>query len=109
VDAYWNLVNSVSDTVGLTSSDTSATLPAGAALGAGTTNLTVAFNANGTFTLTATDLSDGSKTASTSPAITVNPAQFTPATGGGAIVADGAVSGAFTTLTGPTYSENVAG
>src|SRR4030095_16713622 len=27
VDAYWNLVDTVTDTVGLTSSDTSATLP----------------------------------------------------------------------------------
>ena len=36
VDAYWNLVNTVSDTVSLTSSDTSATLPAAAALAAGT-------------------------------------------------------------------------
>ena len=56
VDAYWNLVNTVSDTVGPDSSDTTATLPAATALAAGTTNLTVAFNANGTFTLTATDL-----------------------------------------------------
>src|SRR6185369_16848507 len=109
VDAYWNLVNTVSDTVGLTSSDTSATLPGVAALAAGTTNLTVAFNANGTFTLTATNLTDGSKTASTSPAITVSPAQFTPATGGGAIPADGAASGTFTSLTGPSYSENASG
>ena len=90
VDAYWNLVNTVSDTVGLSSSDTSATLPAAAALAAGTTNLTVYFNANGTFTLTATDLSNGSKSPSTSPAIAVSGAQFTAATGGGAIPADGA-------------------
>src|SRR5437899_12669778 len=85
VDAYWNLVNTVTDTVSLTSSDTSATLPAAAALAAGTTNLMVAFNANGTFTLTATDLTDGSKTASTSPAISVSGAQFTAATDGPAI------------------------
>ena len=108
VDAYWNLVNTVSDTVGLTSSDTTATLPAAAALAAGTTNLTVYFNTNGSFTLTATDLSDGSKSPSTSPAITVSPAQFTAATGGGAIAADGA-TGTFTTLTGPSYTENASG
>src|SRR5262249_11682264 len=57
---------------------------------------------------TATDLIDGSKTASTSPAITVSPAQYTAATGGTAVSADGA-SGTFTSLTGPTYSENASG
>src|SRR4030095_2846726 len=63
-DSYWNLVNTVSDTVGLTSSDTSATLPAATSLAAGTKNLTVYFNTNGSFTLTATDLSNGSKSPS---------------------------------------------
>jgi hypothetical protein len=109
VDANWNLVNTVSDTVGVTSSDAPATLPMDTALVSGTITMPVLFNSNGSFTITATDLSDGSKTASTSPAITVDPAQFAPATGGDAIAADGAVSGAFTTLTGPTYSEEVAG
>jgi hypothetical protein len=108
VDAYWNLIGTVSDMVGLTSSDTSATLPAAAALTAGTANPTVYFNANGTFTLTASDLTDGSKAASTSPSITVSPAQFTPATGGTAISAD-TMGGSFTTLTGPTYTENTSG
>src|SRR5262249_22710247 len=83
VDAYWNLVNTVTDTVGLTSSDTSATLPAAAALAAGTKNLAVYFNANGNFTVTAADLTDGSKSPSTSPPISVSGAQFTAATGGG--------------------------
>src|SRR5205814_7733915 len=69
--------------------------------------LTVNFGATGSFTLTASDITDGSKTANTSPAITVNTAQFTPATGGGAISAD-AAGGTFTTLTGPTYSENAS-
>jgi hypothetical protein len=108
VDAYWNLIGTVSDMVGLTSSDTSATLPAAAALTAGTANPTVYFNANGTFTLTASDLTDGSKAASTSPSIIVSPAQFTPATGGTAISAD-TMGGSFTTLTGPTYTENTSG
>src|SRR5262249_33144904 len=53
VDTYWNLVNTVSDIVGLTSSDTSATLPAAAALTSGTANPTVYFNSTGNFTLTA--------------------------------------------------------
>src|SRR5262249_52412080 len=67
VDAQWNLVNTVTDTVGLSSTDASATLPSAAALAGGTTNLSVYFNANGAFTLTASDLTDGSKSASTSP------------------------------------------
>src|SRR5262249_4183414 len=108
VDAYWNLLGTVSDMVNLTSSDTSATLPSAAALAGGTTNLTVYFNANGTFTLTSTDLTDASKSAYTSPLITVSPAQFTPATGGTSISADGA-TGTFISLTGPSYSENASG
>src|SRR6185503_20038895 len=108
VDAQWNRINTVSDTVGLSSSDLTATLPPAAALVSGTTNLMVIFNANGNFTLTATDLTDGSKTANISPAIAVSPAQYTPATGGGAISADGA-TGTFTSLSGPSYSENASG
>jgi len=108
VDAQWNRVSSVTDLVGITSSDSTATLPMNTALVSGTQTMTVLFNTNGSFTITATDLSDGSKTASTSPAITVSPAQFTPATGGSAIAADGA-TGTFTSLTGPSYSEDIAG
>src|SRR5439155_22006878 len=87
VDAQWNRVSSVTDLVGITSSDTTATLPMNTALASGTQTTTVLFNTNGSFTITATDLGDGSKTASTSPAIAVSPAQFTPATGGSAIPA----------------------
>src|SRR5207302_5471570 len=75
VDTYWNLVNTVTDTVGLTSTDASATLPSAALLSAGTTNLIVYFNGNGSFTLTAADLSSGGKSPSTSPAINVTGAQ----------------------------------
>jgi hypothetical protein len=109
VDPYWNLVNTVSDTVGLSSSDSTATLPSAIAMAGGTTNLIVYLNATGSFTLTASDLTDPTKTASTSSSITVNPAQFTPATGGSAIPADGAATGTFTTLSGPSYSENASG
>ena len=84
VDAYWNLIDTVSDTVGLSSSDTRQRCRS-AQPTAGTKNETVYFNGNGSFTLTATDLTDGSKTASTSPAISVSGAQFIAATGGGAI------------------------
>src|SRR5262249_43488166 len=109
VDAYWNLVNTVNDTVSLSSGDSTATLPPATAMAAGTTNLWVAFNTTGNFTLTPSDLSDNTKTNNTSPAITVSPAQFTQVAGGSAISADGAASSTFTSLTGPTYSENASG
>src|SRR5262249_15631683 len=89
--------------------DLTATLPPNTALAAGTQSYNVLLNTNGSFTITATDLTDGSKTVSTCPPITVGPVQFTPATGGSAISADAAVSGAFTGLTGLTYSENNPG
>src|SRR5439155_648282 len=75
VDANWNLVNT-NDTVAISSSDTNATLPAVAALTAGTQTFSVTLNTGGTATITATDNTDGSKTASTSPSITVNAGAF---------------------------------
>src|SRR5262249_56274241 len=71
VDANWNLVNTIADTVALTSSDSNATLPANAALVSGTRTFSVTLNTVGGQTLTASDLTDGSKTANTSPSITV--------------------------------------
>src|SRR5262249_49244215 len=85
VDTNWNVVNTVGDTVGITASDSTATLPANAALAFGSQTFTLFFGTNGSFTVTGTDLTDGTKTASTSPAIPVNAAQFTQATGGSAI------------------------
>src|SRR5439155_487886 len=58
VDANWNLV-SRTDTVGITSSDVSATLPANAALVAGTKTFSVTLNTAGTATVTTTDVTDG--------------------------------------------------
>jgi hypothetical protein len=76
VDANWNVVSST-HTVGITSSDPNAALPANAALVAGTKTFSVTLKTAGSRTVTATDLSDGTKTASTSPAITVNAGTFT--------------------------------
>ena len=70
VDANWNLVSSI-HTVGITSSDTAATLPASAALVAGTRTFSITLRTAGSRTVTATDLTDGTKTANTSPGITV--------------------------------------
>jgi hypothetical protein len=72
VDANWNLVNTASDTVGITSSDASAVLPPNAALSSGTKAFSVTFHTAGNQTVTASDVTDGSKTANTSPATTVN-------------------------------------
>jgi len=69
----------------------------------------VFLNTAGSFTLTASDFSTLNIQPSTSATITVSPAQFTPANGGQAIPADGAVTGVFAILTGPTYTENKAG
>ncbi len=71
VDAYWNVVSSVMDAVGITSTDANAVLPSNAALAAGTQTYPVTFKTAGTWTLTAMDASDGGKTLNTSPSITV--------------------------------------
>src|SRR4029079_19189089 len=76
VDANWNLV-SATDTAGITSSDANASLPANAALVAGTKTFSVTLRTAGSRTVTATDITDGSKTANTSPSITVNAGAFT--------------------------------
>src|SRR5207247_3174992 len=71
VDANWNVVSST-DTVGIASSDSNATLPVNGALSAGTRTVSVTLNSAGSQTLTATDISNPAKTANTSPSITVN-------------------------------------
>ncbi len=76
VDANWNVVHTVGDTVAITASDPNASLPANAALSGGTRTFSVRFNTAGSWTVTATDVTDGSKTANTSPAITVNLGAF---------------------------------
>jgi hypothetical protein len=72
VDNSWHIVNS-SDTIHLTSTDTGATLPADAALAGGTGLFSVTFSAAGTFKVTAADVTDPSKVASTSAGTTVSP------------------------------------
>src|SRR5206468_972396 len=76
VDNFWNVVNTITDTVDMTSSDANATLPADAALVSGTRTLSVTFKTAGSQTLTASDVTDPSKTANTSPAMTVNTGAF---------------------------------
>ena len=76
-DPTWHIISSAADTVGLTSSDNSAFLPSNQALVGGTTTFTgangVLFSTQGTQTVTATDISDGSKTPNTSSSVVVGP------------------------------------
>src|SRR5207253_1931591 len=64
------------ETVGLSSSDSTATLPANAALVAGTKALSLTFKTAGTQTLTASDITNPSIQQSTTPTIPVNAGAF---------------------------------
>jgi hypothetical protein len=64
VDQYWNVVPS-SDTIAITSSDTNATLPPNAALFNGTGTFSITLGSTGISTITATDVTDGTKTSAT--------------------------------------------
>jgi hypothetical protein len=57
-DASWNLVTSVTNVIGILSTDGSATLPPDAALASGSRSFTVTLNAAGSFTVFAHDQSD---------------------------------------------------
>ena len=76
VDDNWNVVPTVGDTVAITASDPNASLPANAALSGGTGTFSVRLNTAGNWTVTATDVTDGSKAANTSSAIPVNLGAF---------------------------------
>src|SRR5436309_2625696 len=76
VDANWNLLTNVSDTLAITASDTNATLPGSAALLGGTQTFSLTLKASGSATVTASDVTDNTKASSTSPSITVNPGPF---------------------------------
>src|SRR5262249_3431542 len=66
------LISAATDTVGVSSSDTNATLPTNAALVGGTKSLAVQLTTAGSQTLTASDVNDATKSPSTSPSIPVN-------------------------------------
>ena len=72
VDANWNVISTLTDVVGITSTDGNAILPSNAALVSGTMTFSVTLKTAGTPTITATDITNGTKTANTSPSITVN-------------------------------------
>ena len=73
VDAKWNLISSISDTVAITSSDSKATLPGNASLSGGTVQVAITFGTTGNQTVTATDVSNSSLAPNTSSPISVTP------------------------------------
>jgi hypothetical protein len=77
VDAYFNIVNTATDNIALTTSDPNVTLPANRPLVAGTTTFTVTFKTLGSQTVTVTDVTDGTKTSYVSAAFTVTQGTFT--------------------------------
>ena len=76
VDANWNLVSTRRTPSAITTTDPNDVLPANAALVAGTKTFSLTNKTAGSWTATATDITDGTKTASTSPSFTVNPGAF---------------------------------
>ncbi len=108
VDANWNLVASATSTVAITSSDGNATLPANAALVAGTRTFSVTLRTAGSRTITATDVA-AILAAGTSASVTVAPGPVTklqvllP----GEAAAPGTVSGKTGTPTGVTAGASV--
>jgi hypothetical protein len=75
VDAQWNILNT-NHTVAITSSDSNATLPTNAALVNGTKTFSLTFKTAGSQTATATDVTDGTKSPTTSPLTQVNAGAF---------------------------------
>ena len=69
VDEVWNVVTAVTDTVDITSSDTMATLPPDAALANGTKQFSISLGTAGGSTITATDVTDPTKTPATSATV----------------------------------------
>jgi hypothetical protein len=65
VDADWNVVAKVTDSITITSSEAIALLPPNAALVGGTANFDITLFEAGTWTITATDVTDPTKTPAT--------------------------------------------
>ncbi|OGQ94083.1 MAG: hypothetical protein A2521_05440 [Deltaproteobacteria bacterium RIFOXYD12_FULL_57_12] len=72
VDAFWNVITTRVDTVGLTASDGAAILPANAPLVAGTRTFSITLNTPPSATITASDITAPAITADTSPSIPIN-------------------------------------
>src|SRR5439155_26420260 len=78
VDASWNLVSSApANNIGITTTDPNDTNPANGTLTSGTRTFAVTFKTAGSWSVTATNLTDGTKTSNTSPPILANPGAVT--------------------------------
>jgi hypothetical protein len=75
VDLGFNPMSTITDTVGISSTDGTASLPANAALVNGTNSFSVTLKDGGSQTVTASDITDG-HTTGTSSAVAVNAAAF---------------------------------
>src|SRR5205085_6570173 len=75
VDANWNLINT-NDTVGITSSDVNATLPANAALVSGSKSFSVTLKTGGSATVTSANITHSGIAPSTTPSIAVQAGAF---------------------------------
>jgi hypothetical protein len=74
VDNFWNLVNTVSDTIHVLSSDATAILPGSGPLAGGTSSLSVTYRSAGMQSITVSDVTDGTKTGAAGLSTAVNPA-----------------------------------
>ncbi len=76
VDSNWNPIPGITDIVSITTTDlgpNGANTPVNAALVNGTAQFQLEFNDTGSWTITASDFTDNTKTANTSSAVTVTP------------------------------------
>jgi hypothetical protein len=73
VNNQWFVLSTVSDMVHLTSTDAGAAIDPDAALIQGSQSFNVTFDVPGTYTITATDVTDSTKSAGTSASIVVTP------------------------------------
>jgi hypothetical protein len=75
VDANWYPIPGVTDVLGISSSDTSATLPTAGTIvlvnGVATVSNAFAFSGAGSWTITASDVTDGTKLPNTSSPVVV--------------------------------------
>ncbi|HOY60388.1 MAG TPA: hypothetical protein PK640_19900, partial [Verrucomicrobiota bacterium] len=72
VDDDWNLATITTDMISITTTEPTATLPANKTLAGGSTTFSVTFNDVGSFTVTATDVTDNTKAPVTSAPVTVD-------------------------------------
>lgn len=73
VSADWYPISGITDTIHFTSTDGLAFVPPDGGLANGTGTFSMMFGADGSWTITASDVTDGTKTSDTSSSVTVTP------------------------------------